>query len=117
VTDPGRYARELAGRVHGPHDDQATAGAAGLAAETIRYLSYAAAHGGFTDPATVDAVVGDLSTAAGRLPQLLIQLAGWIAAGADAGRIYVITLNRPPWPTRQAHSPVHRDGNRQPVMR
>lgn len=87
MTDPGRCARELAGRVHGPHDDQATAGAAGLAAETIRYLCYAAAHGGVTEPATVYAVVGDLSAAAFRLPQLLAQLAGWIAGGADAGRI------------------------------
>ncbi|MGH3269025.1 MAG: hypothetical protein ACRDN1_08170, partial [Trebonia sp.] len=71
MTDPGQYARELCERVHGPHDDQATAGAADLAAETIRYLSYAAAHGGFTNPATVYAVAGDLSAVAGRLPQLL----------------------------------------------
>ena len=86
MTDPGQYTRELCERAHGPHDDQATVGAAGLAAETIRYLSYATAHGGLTEPATVYAVVGDLSAAAWRLSQLLTQLAGWIAASADAGR-------------------------------
>ena len=36
---------------------------------------------------TVYAVAGDPSAAAGRLPQLLTQLADWIAAGPDAGRI------------------------------
>ena len=87
MTDPGQYAHELSGRVQGPHDDQATAGAAALAAETIRYLSYATTHGGLSDPATVYAVAGDLSAAAFRLPQLLTQLAGWIAAGEAAGRI------------------------------
>jgi hypothetical protein len=46
VTDPGQYARELRERAHGPHDDQATAGAVGLAAETIRYLGYAITHDG-----------------------------------------------------------------------
>lgn len=87
MTDPGEYARELCERAHGPHDDQATAAAAGLAAETVRYLSYAATHGGLTDPATVYAVVGDLSAVAWRLPELLTQLAGWIAVRADAGKI------------------------------
>lgn len=87
MTDPGRYAHELAVRVHGPHDDQATAGAAGLAAETIRYLCYAAAYCGMTEPGTVYAVVGDLSAAAFRLSQLLTQLAGWIVGEAEAGRI------------------------------
>ena len=87
MTDPGRYARELAERVHGPHDDQGTAGVARLAAETIRYLIYAAAHGGVTEPSIVYAVAGDLSAAASRLPQLLTRLAGWIAAEADNGRI------------------------------
>ena len=48
MTDPGEYARELSGHVHGPHDDQATVGAAGLAAETIRYLCYATTHGGLS---------------------------------------------------------------------
>ena len=87
MTDPGQYARGLSGRAHGPHDDQATAGAAALAAETIRYLSYAATHRGLSEPATVYAVAGDLSAAAFRLPQLLTQLADWIDAGAAAGRI------------------------------
>ena len=87
MTDPGEYARELSGHVHGPHDDQATVGAAGLAAETIRYLCYATTHGGLSEPATVYAVAGDLSAAAGRLPQLLAQLAVWIVGEANAGRL------------------------------
>ena len=87
MTDPGQYARDLSGRAHGPHDDQATTGAAALAAETIRYLSYATTHGGLSDPATVYAVAGDLSAAAFRLPQLLTQLVDWIDAEAAAGRI------------------------------
>lgn len=93
MTDPGGYARELSERAHSPHDDQATVGVVALAAETIRYLSYAATHGGLTEPATVYAVVGDLSTAVYRLPQLLTQLADWIADGADVGRI---ASDRPP---------------------
>lgn len=75
--------------VHGPHEDQATPGAAGLVAETIRYLSYAAALGGFTNPATVYVVAGDLSAAAGRLPQI----AGSIAAEA-AGLAVVLAEAR-----------------------
>lgn len=35
--------QELSQLAHGPHDGQATAEAAGLAAETIRCLAYAAA--------------------------------------------------------------------------
>jgi hypothetical protein len=92
MTTPGRYAQELAQRSSGPHDDQATAQVAGLAAEAIRYLSYAVSHGGITEPATIYAVAGELSTAAHRLPQLLTQLAGWLTAEADAGRI---TSDRP----------------------
>jgi hypothetical protein len=83
----GQYAQELSQRAHGPHNDKATAEAASLAAETIRYLVYATTHGGLTEPGTVYALLGELSTAAHRLPQLLTQLADWITAGADAGRI------------------------------
>ena len=57
-----------------------------LASRPYAFLT-SAAHGGITEPATVYPVVGDLSAAFYRLPQLLIQLADWIAIGADAGRI------------------------------
>jgi hypothetical protein len=73
--------------IHGPYGDADTAGVAGLAAETIRYLNYAAPRGGVTDPATVYAVSGELATAVWRLPQLLAALGGWLEAEAAAGRL------------------------------
>jgi hypothetical protein len=60
----------LAGLIHGPYSDASTSGAADLAAETVRYLNYAAAKGGTTDPATIAALTSSLATAAYRLPQL-----------------------------------------------
>jgi hypothetical protein len=87
MITPGQYAHELSQRADGPHDDQATAEAAGLAAETIRYLIYAAAHGGITEPATVYAIAGELSAAAYRLPQVLTQMGEWIATEISAGRV------------------------------
>lgn len=77
----------LAEQVNGPYADTDTAGAAGLAAETVRYLNYAAPRGGITEPATIAAVAASLSTTAYRLPQLLAAMGAWLAAEADAGRI------------------------------
>jgi hypothetical protein len=48
-----QLAASLAAFTDGPYADASTAGAADLAAETIRYLNYAAAKGGITDPATI----------------------------------------------------------------
>jgi len=84
---PAAYAAGLSAARHGPHDDAGTAGAACLAAETIRYLCYATSHGGITSPATVCAVTGELSAAAFRLTQVLAQLSDWLQAQASAGRI------------------------------
>jgi hypothetical protein len=87
MTSPARYARELTGQRHGPHDDTTTAGTAALTAETIRYLNYAATHGGLTSPATICTLTGELSAAASRLPQLLTRLAGWLDTQASTGAI------------------------------
>jgi hypothetical protein len=84
---PAHLSACLAGLVHGPYGDADTAGVAGLAAETIRYLNYAAPRGGVTDPATVYAVSGDLAAAAYRVPQLMTALGDWLAAEAAAGRL------------------------------
>jgi hypothetical protein len=77
----------LAGLTHGPYADASTADAAELAAETVRYLNHAAAKGGITDPATIDAVTASLATAAYRLPQLLHTISEWLRAETTAGRI------------------------------
>ena len=77
----------LAGLIHGPYSDASTAGAADLAAETARYLNYAAAKGGITDPATIAAVTASLAIAAYRLPQLLNTISEWLKAETTAGRI------------------------------
>ena len=71
----------------GPYADASTAGAADLAAETVRYLNYAAAKGGITAPATISAVTASLATAAYRLPQLLNTVSEWLKAETTAGRI------------------------------
>jgi hypothetical protein len=73
--------------VNGPYADADTAGAADLAAETVRYLNYAAPRGGITEPATVAAVAASLAATAWRLPQLMSALAEWLAAEATAGRL------------------------------
>jgi hypothetical protein len=82
-----QLAASLASLNDGPYADADTAGAAELAAETIRYLNHAAAKGGITDPATIDAVTASLATAAYRLPQLLNTISQWLTAETTAGRI------------------------------
>ena len=77
----------LAALTHGPYADASTAGAADLAAETIRYLNHAAAKGGIADPATIADLTSSLATAAYRLPQLLNTISEWLRAETTAGRI------------------------------
>jgi hypothetical protein len=77
-------ARRLADLSHGPYSGLATAEAAALAAEALRYLNYAAMHGGVTDPPAVSAVVAELCAAVYRFPQLLGLLGDWVTA--EAGR-------------------------------
>ena len=119
MTTPGQYAQELSQRASGPHDDQATAQVAELTAEAIRYLCYAAAHGGMTEPVTVYVVTGELSAAVYRLPQFLTRVSEWLIAEISAGRIAgsrpAPCTARPPatpprWPPRwvaPTTSPAH----------
>jgi hypothetical protein len=73
--------------LHGPYDDRTTAGQAERAAEVIRYLNYATARDGVTEPATVASLTGHLAEAAARLPQLLTQLTDWLHREISAGRV------------------------------
>jgi hypothetical protein len=89
----GDAARRLADLLHGPYSGLATAEAAALAAETVRYLNYAAMHGGVAEPS---AVVAELCAAVYRFPQLLGLLSDWATAEAGAGRI-ADDMGRPAW--------------------
>jgi hypothetical protein len=77
----------LATLIHGPYADDDTTGVAGLAAEAIRYLSYAAPRGGITEPATVATLTADLATTVYRLAPLLAALGDWLTTEAAAGRL------------------------------
>jgi hypothetical protein len=58
------------------------------AAEAIRSLNHATLGGdGLGQPADAYAVLGELSLAASRLPQLLGQVGTWLAAALAAGRL------------------------------
>jgi hypothetical protein len=58
------------------------------AAEAIRSLNHATLGGdGLGQPADACAVLGELSTAASRLPQLLGQVGTWLAAALAGGRL------------------------------
>ena len=58
------------------------------AAEAIRSLNHATLGGdGLAQPADAYAVLGELSLAASRLPQLLGQVGRWLAAALATGRL------------------------------
>lgn len=87
---PDQLAAALTARLDGPHTDQDTAGAARLAAETVRYLNHATgphAGQGLTEPATAYDVTGQLTTAIYGLPQLCGQLAAWLEGEHTARRL------------------------------
>lgn len=87
---PGQLADALTAGLDGPHADEHTTGAAGLAAEAVRFLNYATgphAGQGLTYPATVYSTAGYLAVAAERLPQLFGQLTGWLDGECTAGRL------------------------------
>jgi hypothetical protein len=76
---------ELTGAAHG---DAAIVALAQITAEAIRALNHATfPPAGPAAPATVYAVLGQLTMAAYRLPQLTGQLAGWLAREHTAGRL------------------------------
>ena len=86
---PDQLTESLTAQLHGPHSDETTAGAARLAAEAIRFLNYATMpqSGGLTEPATVPALAGELSTTVYRLPQLFSQLTDWLNEAMAAGQL------------------------------
>jgi hypothetical protein len=90
MMTPGQLTARLPARLHGPHSDDHTDAAAGLAAEAARFLNYATgphAGAGLGYPAPACAVTGALSTAAGGLGQLTAQLAAFLARELAAGRL------------------------------
>ena len=88
---PDAVFREAARRVselrHGPYSDLATVEAAGLLAESVRYLNHAAARDGMSDPAAAAAVLAYVCSAVYRFPRLFGLLGDWAAAEAAAGRL------------------------------
>lgn len=81
---PGQLLQLLETAAGGPHDPEATVAAAWLAAETIRYLNYAAdTDEGIQFASTLYSAAGALSLAAGRTPQLIGQMSAWLNAHAD----------------------------------
>jgi len=89
MMTPGDYSAHLYGTRHGPHDDDTATAVAALTAEAARYLAYATrpGSGGVTSPVTVYDLAIELSSAIGRIPQIVTQLAAWLAAEDSAGRI------------------------------
>jgi len=84
---PAQLTAALAGLLHGPYADALTAEAGDLAAETTRYLAYAATQGGITDPATISALTASLAITIYRIPQTLNAIGAWLTAETAAGRI------------------------------
>jgi len=85
---PDQLADSLTARLNGPHSDDATAGAARLAAEVARFLNYATRAGeGLTEPATVYSVTGNLAAALHALPQLLSQIGDYLSREFAAGNL------------------------------
>lgn len=87
TSTPEQLTARLTALIDGPYTDQDTADTADLTAETIRYLNYAAAKGGITNPATITHTNASLATAIYRLPQLLNTISQWLTAETQAGRI------------------------------
>ena len=86
---PQQIAARLPELTGGPHDDATITALAEITAEAIRALNHATfpPAAGLSDPATVNRVVGQLATAAHRLPQLCSQLARWLEQENTAGRL------------------------------
>ena len=76
-------------RTDGPHSPELTAAAATRAAEMVRFLNYASApgSGGLGSPADVYDLLGSITVAVERLPQLLGQLQAFLDAQLASGRI------------------------------
>ncbi len=85
---PQEIAARLPELTGGPHDDATITALAQITAEAIRALNHATfPRAALSEPATVYRVLGELATAANRLPQLLTQLAHWLDEENTAGRL------------------------------
>ena len=85
---PQEIAARLPELTGGPHDDATITALAQITAEAIRALNHATfPHAALSEPGTVYRVLGELATAANRLPQLCSQLARWLAEENTAGRL------------------------------
>ena len=85
---PQEIAARLPELTGGPHDDATITALAQITAEAIRALNHATfPRAALSEPGTVYRVLGELATAANRLPQLLTQLARWLDEENTAGRL------------------------------
>jgi hypothetical protein len=85
---PEEIAARLPELTGAAHDDAAIVALAQITAEAIRALNHATfPPAGPVGPATVYAVLGQLTLAVYRLPQLSGQLAGWLSREHSAGRL------------------------------
>ena len=98
---PQEIAARLPELTGGPHDDATITALAQITAEAVRALNHATfPRAALSEPATVYRVLGELATAANRLPQLCSQLARWLAEENTAGRLADDPTTCPaPWPT------------------
>ena len=85
---PQEIAARLPELTGGPHDDDTITALAQITAEAVRALNHATfPRAALSEPGTVYRVLGELATAANRLPQLCSQLARWLAEENTAGRL------------------------------
>ena len=85
---PQEIAARLPELTGGPHDDDTITALAQITAEAVRALNHATfPSAGPSEPATANRVLGELATAAHRLPQLCSQLARWLDTENTAGRL------------------------------
>jgi len=85
---PQEIAARLPELTGGPHDDDTITALAEITAEAVRALNHATfPRAALSEPATVYRLLGELATAAHRLPQLCSQLARWLDAENTAGRL------------------------------
>lgn len=77
--------------VDGPRDPQYVLEVAEAAAQCVRVLNHLTRdHAALEYPAEADTLIRYLSSAAARLPQLLVQVGAWLEQEAADGRIRVI---------------------------
>jgi hypothetical protein len=85
---PQEIAARLPELTGDPHDDATIIALAQITAEAIRVLNHATfPRGDLSEPATAYTALGQLATAAHRLPQLCGQLARCLAEQSTAGRL------------------------------